>query len=676
LNGALAADVNPTIAQNLDELSSWRHAMDAQWQRLQRFLAEHELLDETDHEQIVGLQQRLKADRLVLAVVAEVSRGKSELINAIFFGDTGRRVLPATPGRTTMCPVELAWDAESPAQLSLLPIETRQQSASLSEWRHRPQAWTVLPLPKNDPARLAQALAEVTRTRRVSLDAARELGFWNEQRAQDNPPQDADGQVEVPAWRHALVNYAHPLLQRGLVLLDTPGLNAIGAEPELTLSLLPSAHATLFIVAADSGVTRSDQNIWRDHLSSAARERFVVLNKIDTLEDALLSREQVAAQVEKQCRASALALQVPVERVFPVSARQALTARIAGDTRGLQASRLPRLEEALPTQLLPRQRQALVQRTVSLLEAVHGHATARLNNQRRQNAEQLLELNSLRGKSGAKVKMLLGRLDNEAQDFERCSARLLALRSVHMRQVRECLQALEPEHTQALGQPFFEAVRGHGLHLGARKALAQVAARAHELMDQTRARMQETQRMLTASQQQLNAEFGFSLTQAMPPGLTQADKDIDLIEHQHGHHLAPAQAWRFSGSRYMEQFQRMLLGRLRAVQEAAAQEVEQWARATTVQMDSQLRERRASFVRRREALERIQAASGELEVRIQELQAQDQRLTDRGQALEAGLEAVADLAARVPAEATQQASNLGANFGVTQLMESRRSSLA
>jgi hypothetical protein len=39
----------------------------------------------------------------------------------------------------------------------------------------------------------------------------------------------------VPAWRHAVINYPHPLLKRGLVVIDTPGLNAIGAEPELTL---------------------------------------------------------------------------------------------------------------------------------------------------------------------------------------------------------------------------------------------------------------------------------------------------------------------------------------------------------------------------------------------------------------------------------------------------------
>ena len=67
------------------------------------------------------LQERLQQDKLVVAFVAEFSRGKSELINALFFADTGRRVLPATPGRTTMCPVELYHDPRAPARLSLLP---------------------------------------------------------------------------------------------------------------------------------------------------------------------------------------------------------------------------------------------------------------------------------------------------------------------------------------------------------------------------------------------------------------------------------------------------------------------------------------------------------------------------------------------------------------------------
>ena len=81
---------------------------------LARALAEQDLLDDTDTAALAALHERLASDKLVLAFVAEFSRGKSELINAIFFADAGRRVLPATPGRTTMCPVELRFDAAVP----------------------------------------------------------------------------------------------------------------------------------------------------------------------------------------------------------------------------------------------------------------------------------------------------------------------------------------------------------------------------------------------------------------------------------------------------------------------------------------------------------------------------------------------------------------------------------
>src|SRR4029079_6113676 len=107
--------------------------------------------------------------------------------------------------------------------------------------------------------------------------------FWHDDAPEENPMTDASGNVEVPKWRHALINIAHPLLKQGLVILDTPGLNAIGAEPELTVNLIPQAHAVGFMLAADTGVTKSDLSIWREHLVTEADNtdsRLVVLNKI------------------------------------------------------------------------------------------------------------------------------------------------------------------------------------------------------------------------------------------------------------------------------------------------------------------------------------------------------------------------------------------------------------
>ena len=336
-----ALRMTTAFAGKLDALSRWRATLLDRLALLQRFLADHDLACAASTAVIALLRERLASDKLVAAFVAEFSRGKSELINAIFFADTGRRVLPATPGRTTMCPVELSCRPGEPASLALLPIETRHDGATLAELRTRTNAWTRLPLQGGAADQLSAAVAQVMRTRRVDAAEARALGLCNDERLPDAPAPDADGLVEIPVWRHALVNYPHPLLERGLVVLDTPGLNALGAEPELTLGLLPEAQATVFVLGADTGVTRSDMQLWREHLGARAASCFVVLNKIDTLRDPLSAPSQVTNQIESLRRATARTLAIAPERVFAVSAREALTARIHGDDAALRASRLP-----------------------------------------------------------------------------------------------------------------------------------------------------------------------------------------------------------------------------------------------------------------------------------------------------------------------------------------------
>jgi hypothetical protein len=170
--------MTPSFATSLDALGGWRAALGERAEALARFLDEHDLAHGEAAEQIAALRERLGNEKLVVAFVAEFSRGKSELINAIFFADTGRRILPATPGRTTMCPVELGWRGDEPASLLLLPIETRLEGLSLGEMRAQPRAWRRLALDIGDADKLAESLQEVTRTEWVTQDQARALGFW------------------------------------------------------------------------------------------------------------------------------------------------------------------------------------------------------------------------------------------------------------------------------------------------------------------------------------------------------------------------------------------------------------------------------------------------------------------------------------------------------------------
>jgi hypothetical protein len=614
------------FVRSLDALGQWRLALSAQLRDLARELREQDMLDETIGDQLDGLRDRLASEKLVVAFVAEFSRGKSELINAIFFSDAGRRIMPASPGRTTMCPVELGWDADEPPGLALLPIETRLEGASLAELRAQRKAWTREALNLDDPEKFAQSLTAVMRTRSASLDEARALGFWSDEHPQDNPPQDADGRVDVPAWRHAVINVPHPLLKRGLVVLDTPGLNAIGAEPELTVSLLPTAHATVFILGADTGVTKSDLAIWRDHLSAQALSRYVALNKIDSLVDPLSPAAQVEAHIAQQVKQVASTLQIDAARVFPISARQALAARVAGDAPELERSRLPALESALADQLLPQRREVLRDVALESMRQVEHQVGRHLADARRQLAEQLIELRGLRGKSATKVDLMLKRVSAEATEFEQCVTQLQAMRSVHARMLKNMLVGLSADRLREQLSAMQEEIRDSVLKLGAKRAFAKMCTELRSMLQHAAQRNQEIHDMLGAAYVKLNTQFGYTLANTELPDMVRYESDLALIERNYVQYLGLGQAMRLAQPRFMEQFRRMLLSRLRVVFESASSELELWNKTASAQVDTQLRERRRAFKRRRESLEKIQIAAGELDARLGELDAHDERL--------------------------------------------------
>ena len=625
------------LLSRMNSLALWRGRVDTAAGRFSQWLVEQDLVGETEIGQIAALRERLRSDRLTLAFVAEFSRGKSELINAIFFADAGRRVLPATPGRTTMCPVELAWDAERPPELALLPIETRLQGLTLADLRHRDEPWSRIRLDPQQPQQLAQSLSEVTRTRRVPIDDARALGLWDDESPHDNPQVHDDGQVDVPAWRHASINYPHPLLERGLTVLDTPGLNAIGAEPELTLGLLPAAHAVVFLLAADTGVTRSDLTVWREHLGARALERFVVLNKIDTLADPLSSASVMERHIETQRAKTASTLEIPVERVFPLSARQALAARLDGDFDMLSRSRLLALEAALSDELMPRQREMLTAAAHDTFEVLRLSATCRLADRRRQNAEELLELRGLKGKSSAKIRSMQERVQAESAEFERCRTHLQAMRSVHARMQKQCTAPLSSDLLRAEISTMLGSRSARLFHLGAARAFAELMDRVRRYLARATDQADEMWTMMHASFEQLNAEYGFSFVLTPLPDLERLEADLKRIEARYGSHLGLTKAWRLAAPGAMEHFSRMLLTRLREAFETASSDLEIWGKSAGNQVEVQLRERRRMYRQRNDTLQRIQSATGELDTRIAELEENDRRLRALGQELESRL---------------------------------------
>ena len=585
-------------------------------------------MDPSIAERMQQLEAQMRSDKVMVAFVAEFSRGKSELINAIFFATYGRRIMPASAGRTTMCPTELGWDADVPPCLRLLPIDTRLQSQSLMEWRHAPEKWMRIDLDVNDPNQLATAFEKVSEVTKVTKDQARALGFWHDETPEDNPRQDAQGMMEVPRWRHALINIAHPLLKQGLVILDTPGLNAIGAEPELTVSLIPQAHAVVFILAADTGVTKSDLSIWKEHLITEGADyssRLVVLNKIDTLWDALSTPEQIRASVERQRQTSAEILELPVNQVIPVSAQKGLVAKVMADDALLRASQLPLLERALSDGMLGQRKKILQAAVANSVSELKNEVAQVISIRRRDLNEQMMELRGLRGKNASVIKHMRGRIENEQAEFDASGQRIHAVRSVHLKLLREVFTALGTTTLRAELRQLNQALRQPGIKLGARKAYSETFERLREVFIHTKALNGEIHNMLSSSFRQLNAEFGFSLQTPREPELARYQNDLEAVERSHVQYLGLGNTFRLAQPEFADRLVRALATRLRVVFESALGEVELWNKSAASQLDAQLRERRKNFAKRLEAIERIQNAAVTLDERIIELDSQDER---------------------------------------------------
>ncbi|AWT12454.1 GTPase [Stutzerimonas frequens] len=415
------------LDRQVDAYVAWKRDLIREITRYRSWLAHNRLNSEAVDARLERALRVLRTDHITLAFVGEYSRGKTELINSLFFSNYGQRILPSRAGRTTMCPTELFFDPRSErSYIRLLPIESRLEDTSIAQLKRTPRLWLHLPLDPQDPDNMAEAFAQVALTKAMPAEQAIQLGF--------DPAtlESADGSdhVRVPAWRHAMVNFDHPLLRQGLRILDTPGLNALGSEPELTLSMLPNAQAIIFLLSADAGVTASDMQIWQQHIRQLDEDTqnslFAVLNKIDVLWDDVAGEDFVQNAIEQIRQSTAQQLGIDPADVMPLSAKQALMAKIRGDQALLERSQLEQLERLLSQRILTHKEQLLEEQVVHQVLALlqNSQHTLRLR------LEKVIEQRDLlAGHQTGSGQMLLELTARTRHDHNRHHKRLLDLKT-------------------------------------------------------------------------------------------------------------------------------------------------------------------------------------------------------------------------------------------------------
>lgn len=633
------------FASRLNTYKAWRDDLVSAIQTYRDWLAGHEEFPLADNDFLDRLSAALDSDKLTLAVVGEFSRGKTELLNALFFSDFDQRLLPTSAGRTTMCPTELRYDEKEGAQIRLLPIETRKTSMTIAEYRKNPAHWKVIHILRpNSPEDLQQAFLEVTKTKRVHVREAQELGLYDLHSADPGQSEARDDMVEVPVWRHAIVNYPHPLLRQGLVVLDTPGLNALGAEPELTLSMLPSADAVLYLLGAETGVTRSDMEVWKNHvcqsISTRGHEHLVVLNKVDILWDNLTDEVSQRRVIAQQVSETAKQLGVEHSMVFALSAKHGLTARIRKDNVLLEKSGLRALENKLADDVIPNRYEIVRRRVVYNLSNHLGRSGEYLRERLRDLEKQIVDLKSLGGKNVGDLQEIIQQMREERTRYEKEMAHFQEIRRRLAEKAGKLFEHLGMSNIDKLATQTRDSMKGSWTTQGLRAAMAAFFEGTSAIMEEVRRMSMAIQKDLDQICEQIHKEFG--LARVHPVNLTLVTSLLDLKKLE-----SKGESFRNSTTvivteqnRVIDRFFATLVGEARRHFESANELARNWFRDVGVQIFGSILAHKAAIDREIETLRTVHENVDNLAGQIQAL--------ERGrQSLKNDIEAITQIQRRI-----------------------------
>jgi GTP-binding protein EngB required for normal cell division len=245
------------------------------------------------------LRERVRDNRLQLAVLGQFKRGKSTFINALL----GAPLLPVAVVPLTAVPVFIAWG------------QTAYVRVRFTDGRPPEE------LSADEP------------------DAIRDFLFRFV--AEEANPENRLGVSRVDLF------YPAPLLSDGTLIIDTPGIGStFRHNTEAALDVLPECDAALFVVSADPPITEIELEYLREVNEKAARI-FYILNKIDYLGPDELERMAgfLRAVLEQN------ELWTPGSKIFGVSARKGLEGKQRGNREAFEASGMAAVEAHLIRQL-------------------------------------------------------------------------------------------------------------------------------------------------------------------------------------------------------------------------------------------------------------------------------------------------------------------------------------
>lgn len=168
-------------------------------------------------------------------------------------------------------------------------------------------------------------------------------------------------QLAFPDVSHGIVDYPLPILQKGVEIVDSPGLNDTEARNDLSLGYIHNCHAILFVLRASQPCTLAERRYLENYIKDRGLTVFFLINAWDQVKEALIDpddqeeleeaetrlRKVFHANLAEYCQVDGHDLYD--ERVFEISALKALRQRVKDPDADLAGTGFPPFLGALNT---------------------------------------------------------------------------------------------------------------------------------------------------------------------------------------------------------------------------------------------------------------------------------------------------------------------------------------
>ena len=642
------------ITERLAVLQSWRHALDGLMLEVRDFLHLHEFLTPALATGLDEASTRVANERVTITFVGETLRGKSELINGLFFPELGRRLLPTGPGKSTRCVTELRFNRNVKTGLTLLPIETRESSKRLTELLTDESQWRAIFFDADNLDSVARALAALAETKRISLTDAVAWGLHGEGVAVADSGEAA--MVDVPRWRYAVVNFPHPLLDAGLVIIDTPGLAALSLEPEFARQRMPDADALIMVLDITQGVAKSDLSAWQDHPGivrnfreraqhqekagdESKQIRLVVLNKIDALEvtqhaDMQETHRELLRAIDRRVRDAAELLRIDPMRVVAVSARQGLLGKLGRNNDQIIKSRLYQLERELGINLPKHRQAALTAEVIATLSNALESAQAQLDSRRFDTLDGLSRLTALREKNEMLMQSVVSQADARHDRMDAALKELRRTKNIHARLGEELARIVDVSAARIAADRVKTSIGRSRMSANTIEAVKQYFASVGEKVAAIETKIEEIRELFKSVGNKLRSEIALGKyevhpfpTQRFQTELQKARAASDAEFTSAGNLMVKR------GGQLADQFEEVVVSRVIHLFQIADRESATWMRGLTSALEKPLLEVRDQTQQRVAGIEQIKVAELDLAERIAELQARMDMLKQKHSAL-------------------------------------------